>query len=201
MIVMKKHGFTLAETLLTLTIIGVCAAMMVTSIKNIDTKGKTYTIAARKAVSSFSDATKQVLLYNSKAKRMNDLYTDSSKTTACAKEACLYTLYGKYLQITKTLDSGSLPGGSTGGRLIDGVTFGLSYSKTCELSGSLYQMPVTDEAGGAVAVPVKGACAIIYYDVNGAAAPNIDGVDKFAIPVFETGVKLQSAAASTPATP
>ena len=32
---MKKHAFTLAETLLTLAIIGICAAMTVPSIKNL----------------------------------------------------------------------------------------------------------------------------------------------------------------------
>ena len=32
----KKHGFTLAETIITLAIIGVCAAMLITTIKNIN---------------------------------------------------------------------------------------------------------------------------------------------------------------------
>jgi len=68
---MKKYGFTLAETLITLAIIGICAAMLITTIKNINPNEKSNIVMARKIVGNFTEATKQVLLFNSKTKKIN----------------------------------------------------------------------------------------------------------------------------------
>ncbi len=71
----KKHGFTLAETLITLAIIGVCAAMLITTIKNINPNEASNLVMARKAVGTFTEATRQVLLFNSQTKKMDNLLT------------------------------------------------------------------------------------------------------------------------------
>ncbi len=65
----KAWRFTLAETLITLAIIGVCAAMLITTIKNINPNEASNLVMARKAVGTFTEATRQVLLFNSQTKR------------------------------------------------------------------------------------------------------------------------------------
>ena len=53
---MKKYAFTLAETLLTMSIIGICAAMLITTIKNINPSGQADAIMAKNAKIAISIA-------------------------------------------------------------------------------------------------------------------------------------------------
>ena len=130
----KKHGFTLAETLITLAIIGVCAAMLITTIKNINPNEASNLVMARKAVGTFTEATRQVLLFNSQTKKMDNL---ASGGTACASAQCLTQLYGKYLQISRMSATNPTPdaqlGGTYYGELIDGLLFGIEYNKRCAM--------------------------------------------------------------------
>ena len=191
----KKHGFTLAETLITLAIIGVCAAMLITTIKNINPTEASNLVMARKAVGTFTEATRQVLLFNSQTKKMDNL---ASGGTACASAQCLTQLYGKYLQISRMSATNPTPdaqlGGTYYGELIDGLLFGIEYNKGCALhEGETVQVLPPDE-GMVSEVVVSGACAMIYYDVNGVKGPNRVGTDRFVIPVRKSGVKMSAKA-------
>ncbi len=196
----KKQGFTLAETLITLAIIGICAAMLITTIKNINPNEKSNIVMARKAVGNFTDATKQVLIFNSTTKKMDNLSCGTSKdddtdATKQANAKCVTELYAKYLQVSKLKSSDSTGlGGQYFGELIDGLTFGIEYDTNCTLKeGTTIQVLPPDE-GVTSEVIVSGACAIIYYDVNGAKEPNMVGKDRFSIPVRKSGVKINAKA-------
>ncbi len=198
----KKYGFTLAETLITLAIIGVCAAMLITTIKNINPNEKSNIVMARKAVGNFAEATKQVLLFNSSTKKMDSLNCgtstdDDDDATKQANAKCVMDLYSKYLQVVKKKSSDSTGlGGQYYGELIDGLLFGIEYDSRCALKeGETIQILPPDE-GVTSEVIVSGACAIIYYDVNGTRDPNIVGKDRFSIPVRKTGVKIQAVTGS-----
>lgn len=197
---MKKSGFTLAETLLTLAIIGVCAAMLITSIKNLRTDDLSNDIMAKKALSSFSDAVKQVILHNTENNKMDKLVTISTDPstgaaveTACESAACLMDIFGKYLHISKTFtDSTLAPTGLTGtvyGIMGDGLIFGLTYNKACNISQAVYPMPAPSD-GAITSITTKNACGIIYYDVNGSKGPNAIGIDQLSIPIKKSGIKI-----------
>lgn len=194
----KKQGFTLAETLLTLGIIGVCAAMLIASIKNANPSDKSNIIMARKVVNNFTEATKEVLIFNSSTRKMDNLNcgTSQDSDTDAIKSAnakCVVDLYSKYLQITKTRSSDSSGlGGQYFGELIDGASFGLEYDSRCKLKeGATVQVLPSDD-NTVSEVIVSDACAIIYYDVNGAKKPNIVGRDRFSIPIKRAGVKIKA---------
>lgn len=194
----KKQGFTLAETLLTLAIIGICAAMLITTIKNMNPSERSNLVMARKTVGNFTEATKQVLLFNSSTKKMDNLSCGESKDddTAETKQAnakCVAELYAKYLQVTKLKNSDATGlGGQYFGELIDGLLFGIEYDSQCKLhEGETIQVLPPSE-GVLSDVIVSGACVMIYYDVNGNEKPNIVGKDRFAIPVRKSGVKIQA---------
>lgn len=196
---MKKHAFTLAETLMTMAIIGICAAFMITSIKNVNPSNQADGIMAKKAVATFTDATRQVMVHYTKNFKMNDVYKDAEKTAACTDGACLFNLYGKFVQITKTLDADSAGNFGTGvqayGQVSDGLLFGVKYTPKCDINETLFTAPATEDVSGGlpVSTPVSGACGIIYYDVNGKKGPNIDGRDRLAMPIFKaTGVRIPS---------
>lgn len=195
----KKQGFTLAETLITLAIIGVCAAMLITSIKNVNPNEISNLVMARKVVGNFSEATKQVLLFNSRTKKMDNLTYNG---TACNGGQCITQLYGKYLQVTKISTSNPTGLGGTGsggsgncthvGELVDGALFCIQYNRNCNIAdGTTVQVLPPDE-GTISEVVVSGACAMIYYDVNGAKGPNKVGTDRFVIPVRKAGVKFSA---------
>ena len=102
---MKKYAFTLAETLMTMAIIGVCAALMITSIKNVNPTGQADAIMAKKAVTTFADSTRQIMVHYAKNFKMNDVYSDKEKTQPCKNATCLFNIYGKFVQITKQLSA------------------------------------------------------------------------------------------------
>lgn len=194
----RKLGFTLAETLITLAIIGICAAMLITTIKNINPNEKSNIVMARKAVGNFTEATKQVLLFNSSTRKMDNLSCGESKdddndTTKQANAKCVTELYAKYLQVSKlkSADATGL-GGQYFGELIDGLSFGIEYDSRCTLKEGTTIQILPPEEGLVSEVIVSGACAIIYYDVNGAKEPNMVGKDRFSIPVRKTGVKIKA---------
>lgn len=199
----KKQGFTLAETLLTLAIIGICAAMLITTIKNMNPTERSNLIMARKAVGNFTEATKQVLLFNSSTKKMDNLSCGESKdndtdATKQANAKCVLELYAKYLQVTKikSADSTGL-GGQYFGELIDGLSFGIEYDSRCNLHEGETMQVLPPSEGVLSDVIVSGACAMIYYDVNGNEKPNIVGKDRFVIPVRKSGVKIQAKTVTT----
>ncbi len=205
---MKKYAFTLAETLLTMTIIGICAAMLISTIKNVNPTGQADAIMAKKAVTTFTDATRQIMVHYAKNFKMNDLYNDAEKTDACKNATCLFNLYGKFVQISKTLDATSAGnfGTSVGvyGQVSDGLVFGLKYDQSCGIGETIFTAPASEDVNGSapVSTTVSGACGIIYYDVNGKKGPNIDGKDRFAMPIFKaTGVRIPSPKAEDKTTP
>ncbi len=204
---MKKYAFTLAETLMTMAIIGVCAALMITSIKNVNPTGQADAIMAKKAVTTFADSTRQIMVHYAKNFKMNDVYSDKEKTEPCKNATCLFNIYGKFVQITKQLsadEAGNFGASSSVyGQLVDGLVFGVRYDPTaCSISTSeadnIYASPADDSNGATTTkLIVSGACGMIYYDTNGKKGPNVNGKDRFAIPIFKsTGARIPSPKAS-----
>ena len=193
---MKKHAFTLAETLLTLAIIGICAAMTVPSIKNLtnSTREQEADVMSKKIITNFSGASSQILMTQSKTRRMNDI--------GCNDATDLFNLYGKFLQISAVMDKSDIPNGFNGdvvGRLADSSIFGLEYDKACNISKTgLTVLPGKSgsNATSPVVINATKACGIIYFDTNGVKGPNTDGIDRFAVPIFKSGVKIPSVTAS-----
>lgn len=144
----KQFGFTLAEVLITLVIIGVVAALTIPTLIN-NTNGQAYRSSLKKAISmlnqgitaNYSLNATTVADYSSSAQNLRD------------------SLFKQSLSIINTSNAANaLLGGSTAiFYTADGMKFGIVSN-----AGGAYTCSMDD----------TGPCYDVYIDVNGDRAPN-----------------------------
>ena len=195
-----KQGFTLAEVLITLTVIGIIAAITIPSlITNVDLDRKQAEAIIKKTYTSFNDATKQIVMMETTSHTMGSV--------GCSDSNCIRDLYGKYLSYIKTCNSDAqdncldgAPKTSEGGTvdftskslavLADGTLVGFSYDNTCKTTVSSLieyeQAPVN----------ISNSCVTIAVDANGAKKPNALARDRYQFAIGKLGVKFKAATAS-----
>lgn len=174
-------AFTLAEVLITLTIIGVVAALTLPPLIN-NYKKTQYVVGLKKAYAELSQAFK---LYMA-----DEGVTDLSQTPLFTNGDYNYAEWEKviykYFKVTKlchwddnscqitesyldpTLGSGSSFNGNSDFYTVDGMAFGLGLE-------TLADCKPTD---------VKGKCITVYLDTNGPKPPNQVGRDFFPAQMF-----------------
>lgn len=161
----KRFGFTLAEVLITLGIIGVVAAMTMPTLMN-STQGAQYKTAYKKALSAIS----QAIVLNVALDDYN--LADTVSTSTASNTQSLYTLFRNRMNVVKTAD------GSTGYSInANGNTF---TNETTNYTlffndGIAFSFPkgatecTIDTTRGAAGY--NKACRG-FIDVNGQKAPN-----------------------------
>ncbi len=218
-----KQGFTLAEVLITLTIIGVVAAITVPSLMmNVDLDRKQAETGVKKVYTAVNDATRQIVMMETTSHSMGQVN--------CADSDCVRDLYAKYLQFIKTCSSGAQTdclegapatssdttsfystaayaadpqqsGGSvdfTGKSLAvlaDGTLMGFKYDNTCSMVTKAV-INYEEEM-----TDVSGACVEVAIDVNGPKKPNKTARDRFQFPVGKLGVKMMPKNSTSSTTP
>ncbi len=167
-IMTKKFGFTLAEVLITLGIIGVVAAMTMPTLLN-STNGAQYRTAYKKALSVLS----QAVVLNVAL----DDYDLSQATTASdtdKSKPSLYALFNNRMNVVKTAETGNWVGVSSGSgesavTASGGSPANLSGTANYTLffnDGITFSFPKGSKAC-TEAAPCKGV-----IDINGEKNPN-----------------------------
>ena len=142
----KRFGFTLAEVLITLGIIGVVAAMTMPTLMN-STNGAQYKTAYKKALSVLSQA---VVLNVALDDYDLSQATETSTKATDGSSASLYNLFNNRMNVVKTDNGSSNVGWSSGDAKFgnqaksnytlffnDGITFTFSTKDTgCTLNGN-----------------------------------------------------------------
>lgn len=179
-----KKGFTLAEVLITLGIIGVVAALTVpTLMQNADERANI--VALKKAYSILSQAYTSAVQENGTPDNWNLI--GMGDATGLAN---LNTIMSKYLNVTKNCDTGSGCFASVGYRDLNGIAnqslnADTGYSKLILADGtSLALRQWTpdcswDWSGGSGNLALKSVCGYFSVDINGFKKPNQMGVDVF----------------------
>lgn len=176
----SNNGFTLAEVLITLGIIGIVAAMTIPVLMQKTTAAQKVT-ALKETFSILSQAHTQAVSDNGSPETwdISTLGTDTGALNTLA-------IYTPYLKLTKDCGLGAgcwAPGtysldapGRAKALLNNGVSIGTySYGSGC-----------TNNQGTTSAL--QNICAIFYIDVNGAKLPNLVGDDVFVFWITKYGI-------------
>jgi prepilin-type N-terminal cleavage/methylation domain-containing protein len=176
-------GFTLAEVLITLGIIGVVAAMTIPTLMN-NTQENEYHVAAKKVYTILSQATMNMLNTNG-----GTIWDNSS---ADYKQLSL-NMKDTYKAHLKYVKEGTLTDISTTGwygyksnsiAMDDG---GNSDRYALELNdGMILRFFATQDCSSGTVIAGTSNCGDILVDVNGIKKPNMFGKDVYVFSVFKT---------------
>ena len=181
---MSRKGFTLAEILLTLTVIGVVAALTIPSLLQ-NTQQSEFKTALKRSYADLSQAT--LMIKNDNA-GLKNVFTGSN---------VMKNIYGNYISYITSCNS---------------CTYDGSVGCNCwHDNGKFYRLNGTSPTdwGGAGLIATNGylvrlsdaksdcssafgtltRCGVIYVDVNGFKNPNTIGKDIFAFIITEDGLK------------
>lgn len=180
---MKKNAFTLAEVLITLSIIGVIAALTVPSFNNNAGQAKIGAILA-KFVNSFETAS-QTLISESGT---NNLISAAETTTSDTdyKEKVISSLQ-KYLVLADISDTYKFKAGT--GTTEKSTTKAYRFDNGSVMaiaSSSSVDSAIKDNYGGKGAY--KGGIGLIIFDINGTGGKNRAGKDVYAFIIDNSGI-------------
>ena len=175
-IIKTKNGFTLAEVLITLVIVGVVAAMTIPTVVN-NTKKQEYVSKLKKTYSTLAQATNKIIAEEGMPKGSVGGWASSSEN--------IYNEYIKRLSNTKSCDNRAdgcftqkiYNLNNLGYRVWE--DFGNSYYKFILSDGTqvmlwLDSLECTDNDNETTDV-----CATFMVDINGEKSPNVLGRDVF----------------------
>ena len=172
---MKKIGFTLAEILITLTIVGVVAAITLPTLMS-DTTSTQIGPKLAKAVAMFEQANETLLSENSIDTLTDGGYTKVEDETAYGNELSKYLKISKIDYHTETGKSYASHGpNSTSGTAYlakDGIVYIISTDTVWEKTSS---------------TGYKNIAGNVWIDINGVANPNIMATDVFAFLLMDDG--------------
>ena len=218
-----KSGFTLAEVLITLGIIGVVAAMTLPTLiqKNQETELTT------RAKRMYSEVNQAIKLYEAQNETPGDVRGLFEAKNGIANSSQLAEDFAKYFSGAKVCKSKNDIGCSTyfysleyatpqvdsSGNLTarsfnnpkiilkDGVVIGINQSTGCNLLQTTdkkdeYGRPIKDEHGNIQTTTWKQACCWLYIDTNGPKRPNKYGMDAFEFTIFPEGISVATVKAT-----
>ena len=187
-----KKAFTMAEAILVMTILGIIATIMITTLKPAEFKDKGLKVLAKKVLSEIDTATTQILTNDTRLGKFDQLVVDSTVTTAFATDGGnTLNYYKKYL----TTIRGAVPDTSccvTGGAnlaanaiyLKDGACLGIKA--TTDYANSSFNTIFPGELNAQATNKVTQG--LIIFDTNGTDEPNTLGKDCFILPVGTDGI-------------
>ena len=180
-------GFTLAEVLITLVIIGVIAAMTIPTLIN-KTNNQEYVSRLKKAYSTLSQVTNRIIAEEGNPNSSIGGWASSTET--------IFDMYKKYLSNAKVCGigvTGCFEGtykqlnNTAGPNFNSGTRYTLVLADGSEMSmnnnASNFSADCSKNSNG-----TSRKCQTIAIDVNGAKGPNVIGRDTFTFSLREDGL-------------
>ena len=178
----RFKGFTLAEVIITLVIIGVIAAMTIPTLIN-KTNNHEYVSRLKKTYSTLSQATNRIIAEEGNPKADIGGWATSAET--------IFNMYKKYLNNAKIcgLDTGCFEGAY---RRMDNKLEQYDSGRYTLVIADGTEISMRDEEFNSScsrdSIGSYKTCQIILIDVNGAKGPNAVGRDTFAFALKENGL-------------
>ena len=189
----KLNAFTMAEAILVMTVLGIIATIMITTLRPSEFQEKGLQILAKKVLSEIDTATSNVLFNDSADSTFDHLYENGSTNmftvvagSSEVESAMLADLYKKYLiTVRRPLSSPYVSGFAYPNAhlaLKNGAEMAIVFSSV----GSGFPTIFPGETN---TVSTSVTHGIIVFDTNGGDGPNILGKDVFQITLDKTGIK------------
>lgn len=195
------NGFTLAEVLITLGIIGVVAALTIPSLMR-DIQDAELKSAWKKSYSTVLQATAR--LRDDNGGTLTGVFDSFSSPYNQIRD-----IYAPYFNSTSSCDAFGTSGSTTAGKCwSSSATLLNGNSVVGDIANTLYNRPALNLSDGAVlaffadgytpATHCTSAqwCCIIYVDVNGLKKPNVIGRDIHRIGIYPTKTTLDTGGCS-----
>lgn len=184
-----KSAFTMAEALLVMTILGIIAAVMITTLKPAEFKEKGLRVLAKKVLSEIDTATTQILVNDSKLGTMTSLAADDgSQFTFKGNADEVLVLYKKYLTTireevpaTSFCKTGDNAMNAEAVYFKDGACMGIKDTEFTTNTNTIFP-------GESAVTGAKASQGLILFDTNGEEEPNMIGKDRFILPVDDNGI-------------
>ena len=199
---MRLKAFTMAEAILVMTILGIIATIMITTLKPAQFKDKGLEIMARKVLSEIDTAITQILINDTQdgslKKMLDSDYPGATYDFADPLDVNVTTkILKKYLSATRQEVSNSSfckTNNATAFYLKDGACIGLlttnaeavNTSFPGETSEVLFSVGLGQ---GDATQGSQHAIAALYIDTNGDDEPNVILKDRFVFPIGIHGIK------------
>lgn len=184
-------GFTMAEAVLVMTILGIIATIMITTIKPAEFKEKGLRVLAKKVMGEIDTATTQILLRNSSDGTLSNLYELNTNNKFSSSDDDSHTklaqLYKNYLSTTrKQCNTDTCPCNSYNSKfyLKDGVCIGITTGNQTNQE--------TIIPGEASTTKTTATHGVIFFDINAEQEPNQPGKDQFLIPLSSHGIEYDA---------
>ena len=191
----SKKAFTMAEAILVMTILGIIATIMITTIKPAQFKKQGFRTLAKKVLSGIDTATTQIIINDTKLGTFDSLITSSGGSTEFKTNAtATMEYYKKYLttirtevndeSFCKTAGTGAVLENVAAVYLKDGACIGIVATEAYKTSG--YNTIFPGETSTALTNNITQG--LILFDINGDEEPNTIGEDGFILPVGADGI-------------
>lgn len=180
-----KKAFTMAEAILVMTILGIIATIMITSLKPAQFKDKGFSIMANKVLSEIDTSVTQILVNDSKYGKLDNLLDENVmfSFSAADKAANLENLFKKYLTATRKDVTGTYCATDTtfSFALKDGACMGVKMGKV-DAAATIFP-------GEDTTTSVTAEYGVIKFDINSEEEPNVLGKDQFLLPIAAEGIE------------
>lgn len=201
-----SKGFTLAEVLLTLAIIGTVAALTITQLLYNFQKTQ-WSTGLRKAYTDLSAATNSIK--NDNGGTLVDLFWDASKPSPYAEDQML-DLYAAKMNFVKKCYMTQNTGGDVcwvkdssvkdlyGANWAENINS--SYARAVASNGAFYAFGYTSDDCSNCQFKYNGVnitCGFVYVDINGLKPPNKMGRDIFSFYITQNGIYPKTILGST----
>ena len=186
-----KKAFTMAEAILVMTILGIIATVMISTLKPAQYKEKALQVAAKSIYSEIDSAMTQILTDYTRYNKLSAVYpvngttgstTYNFNSTNTNANVAFLALMKNYMATARgTVPSACTSVSATYNMLLkNGACLGL---KTGAIASKSTWIPGEKEATTALCTYGE-----IFLDVNGNDEPNVLGKDRFVIPLNEDGI-------------
>ncbi len=190
----KSKAFTMAEAVLVMTILGIIATVMITTIKPARFKEQGYKVLAKSVYASIDTAVTQILVDKAPFNKLTQVYKTGSNTATFSMGVTSQgTEFVKLLKDYMATARGNLPeqcDPSKTGKPAKGYDSALLLK-----NGACMAVKSGSITSGDTWIPGEGskttatsAYGMIFLDTNGDDEPNVLGTDQFKIPLDENGI-------------